>query len=303
MTNLHTLLILALGASSLLSAIASGADVVTDAANEEDEYLGLSGPSSTHRHRLSSNHARVRTPRTTDASHQLRGIQHHTDHNEEERIAEQNEIGFEGGDRGLKSRGGTPWDNGKDKPGNGMKQYISILGVKELTGTIICKVILEKEHVKNGKSKAEAARLHKNAMDEVHSHKVIGNILQLDAHVLELEGEDENNGIGRIMSSLRSHGSIAYCEPNWVVYHTATPDDPMLNNQWHHDVMNSRDAWDISVGSSSVTISICDSGVDLNHPDLSENRAYPGYNAKDKLWGNEGGSVGITGKYPMRITV
>ena len=299
MNHLHALLlILALGASSPPSVVASGgASVAAAAANEDDEYDGLS-PSYTHRRRLSSNHhSRVRTLRTTgDASHQLRGIQQHqTDHIEDNdsetelRIVEQhNEIGFEGGERGL-SRGTAPWDNGKDK-----EQFISILGEKELTGTIICKVIPEKEHVKNGKSKAEAARLHNSAMDEVHSHKVVERIQQLEAFVIHMNGEDENKGIGRIMSSLRSHGSIAFCHPNWRVFPCSTPNDPMLNNQWHHDVMNSRAAWNISVGSPDVTITICDSGVELDHPDLSENRA-EGYNAIDKLWESQGGKIGITG--------
>ena len=142
MNHLHVLLlILALDASSPPSVVASGgASVAAAAANEDDEYDELS-PSYTHRRRLSSNHhARVPTLRTMtgDASHQLRGIQQHqTDHIEDNdsetelRIVEQhNEIGFEGGERGL-SRGTAPWDNnGKDK-----EQFISIIGEKELTGT------------------------------------------------------------------------------------------------------------------------------------------------------------------------
>jgi thermitase len=49
------------------------------------------------------------------------------------------------------------------------------------------------------------------------------------------------------------------------------PDDPFFSTQYGLDAINAMQGWDTTTGSSSVTIAIVDSGVDLTHPDLAGN--------------------------------
>ncbi len=53
------------------------------------------------------------------------------------------------------------------------------------------------------------------------------------------------------------------CWPAWV------PNDPDLASQWAVDRINLKQAWDITTGSNSLIIAICDTGIDTDHPDLA----------------------------------
>lgn len=102
------------------------------------------------------------------------------------------------------------------------------------------------------------------------------------------EGETENTVIDRLMATKL----FKYVEPDWVVYPLDCPNDPLFGNQWHHDAnhMNSCDGWDIYAGDPSVTVGICDTGVETTHPDLQLHRK-EGYNAVDQLWESAGGQI------------
>lgn len=75
-------------------------------------------------------------------------------------------------------------------------------------------------------------------------------------------------------------------EPNRTVSTSAFPNDPFLGQQWSHDNsgqviqgvpgkagadVNSIEAWDLTIGSSSVIIADIDTGIDYTHPDLAAN--------------------------------
>jgi len=47
------------------------------------------------------------------------------------------------------------------------------------------------------------------------------------------------------------------------------PNDPYLDRTWGLEIVGAPKAWGITCGSSSVVIAVLDSGVDLDHPDLS----------------------------------
>lgn len=79
---------------------------------------------------------------------------------------------------------------------------------------------------------------------------------------------------------------VAYVEPNYYLYASATPDDIFFNQLWglHNSgqIVNATsgtvdadidavEAWDITTGSSDVVVAVVDSGVDYNHVDLDAN--------------------------------
>ncbi|HXT11588.1 MAG TPA: S8 family serine peptidase [Candidatus Angelobacter sp.] len=47
------------------------------------------------------------------------------------------------------------------------------------------------------------------------------------------------------------------------------PDDPLITNQWHHQVLGSAQAWALNRGQSFIRIAIVDAPFQMDHPDLS----------------------------------
>ena len=76
---------------------------------------------------------------------------------------------------------------------------------------------------------------------------------------------------------IKQDSQVEYVEPNYIYKVDMTPNDPYYNLQWSLPKMKVDKAWDLSTGSSPVTIAIVDSGVDADHPDLSS-KLIGGYN-------------------------
>ena len=74
---------------------------------------------------------------------------------------------------------------------------------------------------------------------------------------------------------LRSRGIINsegwYCEPNYLVSVEAIPQDPLFQSQQPLSDLELPKAWDITTGSSQVTVAILDTGIDYTHEDLAPN--------------------------------
>ena len=92
----------------------------------------------------------------------------------------------------------------------------------------------------------------------------------------------------RLAQELHSTGLFQYAHPNWIVYPIAIPNDPRLSDQWHHTMMKSREAWDITVGSPAVIVAVTDTGI-VAHEDLT-NRV-GGYNAVSHIAEVDGGDL------------
>lgn len=72
------------------------------------------------------------------------------------------------------------------------------------------------------------------------------------------------------MKTLADQPNVEYAQPNYLyTFETVSVNDTYVGNQWYLDVMNVFDAWDTTMGSSSVKVAVIDTGVDLNHPDLT----------------------------------
>jgi len=85
-----------------------------------------------------------------------------------------------------------------------------------------------------------------------------------------------------VIEALRRDPSVRVAEPDYLVTAAAVPNDPRFSEQYTHrntgqtggtvgiDI-GSVVAWDSSVGSDTEIVAVIDTGVDYNHPDLTDN--------------------------------
>ncbi|MEW6002255.1 MAG: S8 family serine peptidase [Nitrospirota bacterium] len=74
------------------------------------------------------------------------------------------------------------------------------------------------------------------------------------------------------INRLKAHPGVQYAEPNYKRYLMALiPDDPLFGSQWGLSKIFSPAAWEIEQGDRNVLVAVADTGVDLNHSDLTGN--------------------------------
>jgi subtilisin family serine protease len=96
--------------------------------------------------------------------------------------------------------------------------------------------------------------------------QVAGAIQSIDVLKVTVEPGQELETIAR----LQREPGVLYAEPNYIAFAFDTiPNDPLYGNQWGLPKINGPAAWDITTGSSDVIIAVVDTGIDLDHPDLS----------------------------------
>lgn len=74
-------------------------------------------------------------------------------------------------------------------------------------------------------------------------------------------------GVGRFLTVL----AVAAMCGQPVVAAAQTPDDRKYELQWYLEQIAAPDAWEVTTGSRDVVVAVLDTGVDLDHPDLSGN--------------------------------
>ena len=118
-----------------------------------------------------------------------------------------------------------------------------------------------------------------------------------DAYVMRVPQKMVPSAVLAITTNLTALPEVIYAEPDLINQimgeplqelpnRTApqlTPNDPMFGSQWHYDYnppgiqgANLLAAWDITTGNPNVVVGIVDTGVLVNHPDLSA-KIVPGY--------------------------
>jgi len=95
---------------------------------------------------------------------------------------------------------------------------------------------------------------------------------------------------GELAALLMATGEYEFVEPNWLRYPIQTPNDSQYNSSWQHTRLQSASAWDLNTGSSEIIVAVCDSGVDLDHPDL-EDSLVSGFNSATDTAQADGGDV------------
>ncbi len=160
---------------------------------------------------------------------------------------------------------------------------------------------LHREVVDNFRSTAE---LHTTDLPDVHQlnqqfdyssfYRLVNSGGELDQlardHDLDLhyviEFEASQN-IDELIWQYEDLPSVEEARPDWIVHAMFTPNDSYYSSQWMHKNtgqavaygggyvgttdcdLDTDQAWDISQGSSGVTIAIIDTGVDLDHSEFS----------------------------------
>jgi thermitase len=155
---------------------------------------------------------------------------------------------------------------------------------------------------------------------KAYGYEPIAEVAGAGVRVYEVRNDQT---LDQALQELRADPDVEYAEPNYVLEAFETPNDPMANQQWSLAKTFLPDAWSISHGSSSVTIAIVDTGVDLQHQDLS-GKVTAGYdfigndtNPTDEHghgthcagiaganWGNNKGIAGVGGEcriMPVRV--
>jgi subtilisin family serine protease len=96
---------------------------------------------------------------------------------------------------------------------------------------------------------------------------------ELDVYVVSVDvGAEEE-----VAADLLASGLVEYAEPDYLLVATTEPNDPYYASfQWNLPHIGADDAWEITTGSSGITIAVLDTGVDLGHPELA-GKVVPGY--------------------------
>jgi serine protease len=102
------------------------------------------------------------------------------------------------------------------------------------------------------------------------------------SHVFRLPSFLESDVLVEVINNISALPEVAYAEPDIIMKHTLTPNDPLYSDQWHYFTpttgtygISMPQAWDLSLGSSNVVVAVVDTGI-TNHVEFF-GRTVPGY--------------------------
>ncbi|MHA7814613.1 MAG: S8 family serine peptidase [Phycisphaerales bacterium] len=150
-------------------------------------------------------------------------------------------------------------------------EFREVKGEREFTGELIV-------HAKRGKVPTAGARVANLTLRE--SAFVPERIVKVPAGMTE----------GQLAAILMATGDYEFAEPNWTLFPAIVPNDSQYGSSWQHNRLESAAAWDIETGGSNIIVAVCDSGVDLDHPDLQD-ALVPGFNSPSNRAQVDGGDV------------
>ncbi len=179
-------------------------------------------------------------------------------------------------------------------------RHVEVPGVKRFSGQLIVRPRQHDAWIKRGATPKEATQWSAVACMVLATYPLRNYVPETDEYVIQCPpGFDEN----AVANDLLTMGCYQYAEPDWIIYPSACPDDPLLSNQWHHDagMLQTCDAWGIHTGDPSVSVGICDTGILTTHDDLQLHRL-EGYNAVDMLFESEGGQIGPVHSHGTQTT-
>jgi len=96
----------------------------------------------------------------------------------------------------------------------------------------------------------------------------------LFTNIVLVEYSPESFDLAALRQQVLGDPSVEWAAPNVGLtgeFRELEPNDPLYGSQYHHPLMQSNLAWDITLGDASVIIGVTDDGVDLDHEDLQPN--------------------------------
>ncbi len=92
-----------------------------------------------------------------------------------------------------------------------------------------------------------------------------------------------------VAAALRTDPRVEHAEPNWI--YTTQAEFDCVREQWNFSRFGVADAIRVGPGRHGATVAVIDSGVDVDHPELTE-AMLPGYNFVDNIPDPRPGSGG-----------
>ncbi len=156
-----------------------------------------------------------------------------------------------------------------------MKRFIVALSIVILAFAPLPTVNAASQNSKNNKETTD------RVIVKVSQSKLVNRFLQYGSSMLEKKinlmtvEKPNNKSMAAFLKELKNQPGVLYAEPDYKVTLDALPNDPLLKNQWHHTVIQSGQAWNTTKGSPQTIVAVIDNGIDLKHPDLSQNIVKP----------------------------
>lgn len=123
---------------------------------------------------------------------------------------------------------------------------------------------------KSNITKEEVPKIAKRYnFDVIRTIPYAGNAFLLRANAIA------SYGLLKTCAEIVESNLVEYAQPN--LFTTAVddfiPNDFLYTQQPHHQIINSEDAWEITMGDNNIIIAVVDSGCDFDHPDFTNDPA------------------------------
>jgi len=117
------------------------------------------------------------------------------------------------------------------------------------------------------------------SMRAVTREKIRGEIRVSDEILVKFKNSEKINCVRildsddfyEILESYENNPYVEYAEPNYLYRASIIPSDTYYSNQWYLERIRAPQAWDEIRDSSNIIIAVIDSGIEIDHPDLSDN--------------------------------
>ncbi len=98
-----------------------------------------------------------------------------------------------------------------------------------------------------------------------------------NSNIFLLGFDKELNRDEEILNKVKNHEKIQVANFNYFTYDRSTePNDPIFEDQWHLEIIQAPEAWDITTGGltpqgDTIVVAVLDGGCQLDHDDLKNN--------------------------------